>query len=239
MAITCRDGIIKPAWRCKMKPLSAALRNTDMEALACSGSLHIRRWRLHFDQQEHVNRNLSYQAAPCIVRAQNSYIPYTEAVLSAISTQPILSRHLKPRSSLNHAWAFLVRMWQDKLSPRMLWSNLFQYTNNQQGLYFEHWESAAWIIGSASHYLSKTSLFIENGNDAIALIFSTAVRFLMLLDLALPIFMSMRLPIPVNLFAMRALLALPHSLTHLVYFNGSKKQYGVPITTDTPYISTK
>lgn len=46
-----------------MNPLSAALRNTDMEALACSRSLHIGRWQLHFDQQEHVNRNLSYQAA--------------------------------------------------------------------------------------------------------------------------------------------------------------------------------
>lgn len=66
-----------------------------------------------------------------------------------------------------------------------------------------------------------------------------AAQFLMLLDLALPIFMSMRLPIAVNLSAMRALLALPHSLTHLVHFNGSKKQHGVPITTDTPYISTR
>lgn len=47
-----------------------------MEALACSGSFRIGRWQLHFDHQEHVNRNLSYQAARvCVIRAQNSYIP--------------------------------------------------------------------------------------------------------------------------------------------------------------------
>lgn len=97
------------------------------------------------------------------------------------------------------------------------------------------------MIGSASHYIFDTSLFVENMHDAIC---SDIFECCPIPDAARLGAANLHVNAAahsLNLSAMRTLLTLPHSLTHLIHFNGSKKkkQYGVAITTDTPYISMR